>query len=79
MNERIKELYHKAHDTSDVPGAFPQYFSASKFAKLIIQDAISELEIGKKCDIYTGELFNCEWNDCISRQIEMLKEHFGVE
>lgn len=79
MNERIKELYYKAHDTSDVEGSFPQYFSATKFAKLIILDAIAELEISKKGDIYTGDLFNCEWNDCIDNQITMLKEHFGVE
>jgi len=37
MNEQIKELYHKAHDTSDVEGSFPQYFSATKFAKLIVE------------------------------------------
>lgn len=50
-----------------------------KFAKLIVRECIQELETSKKGDIYTGELFNCEWNDCITRQIEMLKEHFGLD
>lgn len=38
MNDHLKELYYKAHDTSDVEGSFPQYFSASKFAALIIKE-----------------------------------------
>lgn len=38
MNEHLKELYYKAHDTSDIEGSFPQYFSASKFARLIIEE-----------------------------------------
>ncbi len=37
MNEQLKELYYKAHDTSDVEGSFPQYFSATKFAELIVR------------------------------------------
>ena len=41
MNKQLKELYYKAHDTSDVPGAFPQYFSATKFAELIIRECAS--------------------------------------
>ena len=80
MNERINELYHKAHEgIKDQDGKNPQYFSATKFAKLIVLDTLIELEASKKGDIYTGELFNCEWNDCIDNQITMLKEHFGVE
>lgn len=79
MNERIKELYYKAHDTSDVEGSFPQYFSATKFAELIVQACIEELETSKRCDPYTGELFTCEYNDCLNDQIAMLKEEFGIK
>ena len=50
-----------------------------KFAELIIRECIAQLEIGKKCDPYTGELFICERNDNIDYEIAVLKEHFGVE
>lgn len=39
MNERITELYRQAHQgTKDENGNTPQYFSAEKFAELIIRD-----------------------------------------
>lgn len=39
MNERIAELYRQAHSgTTDADGKNPQYFSAEKFAELIIRD-----------------------------------------
>ena len=39
MNERITELYRQAHEgTKDENGNTPQYFSAEKFAELIIRD-----------------------------------------
>ena len=50
-----------------------------RLAELIVQECIQQLEIGKKCDPYTGELFTCEHNDNIDYQIKVLKEHFGVE
>ena len=52
---------------------------AGKFAELIVRECIEQLEIGKKCDPYTGELFICERNDDIDYEIAVLKEHFGVE
>ena len=50
-----------------------------RIAELIVQECIQQLEIGKKCDPYTGELFTCEHNDNIDYQIKVLKEHFGLE
>jgi hypothetical protein len=50
-----------------------------KFAELIVRECIRELETSRKCDPYTGELFDCEYNTCIKEQSIMLKEHFGVE
>ena len=39
MNERIAELYRQAHlNTKDANGKTPQYFSAEKFAELVIRD-----------------------------------------
>ena len=50
-----------------------------KFAKLLIQECTKELETNKRCDIYTGELIDCDWNDVIQHQIDSLKENFEVE
>jgi len=49
-----------------------------RLAELIVQECIQQLEIGKKCDPYTGELFTCEHNDNIDYQIKVLKEHFEI-
>ena len=79
MNERIKELAEQAGYTKDMFGIghwdMPE---CQKFAELIVKECISELEISKKADPYTGVLFDCEYNECIDEQATMLKEHFGV-
>jgi hypothetical protein len=76
MNQRIRELHSqcKVCDKDTV-----LYFDYEKFAELIVRECIRELEISRKCDPYTGELFDCEYNTCIKEQSVMLKEHFGVE
>ena len=51
---------------------------SERLAELIVQECIKQLEIGKKCDPYTGELFTCEHNDNIDYQIKVLKEHFEM-
>lgn len=84
MNERIKELMKQSIANVRFWDADKEDYSVhhnelQKFAELIVQDCIKELEISKKGDIYTGELFNCEWNDCIDSQIAMLKEEFGLD
>ena len=50
-----------------------------RLAELIVQECIQQLEIGKKCDPYTGSLFTCDHNDNIDYQIEALKDHFGLD
>ena len=77
MNERIKELANQDGLLTYNPNGVPT--KLGKFAESIIQECIKELEVSKKGDIYTGDLFDCEWNDCIDRQIEVLKEEFGVK
>ena len=83
MNERIKLLAElsKTPKTMMVDGVLQSVVTidAERFAKLIVQECVEQLEIGKKCDPYTGELFICERNDDIDYEIAVLKEHFGVE
>lgn len=82
MNERIKELERQATETvkCGLNGtSTTESFNRKKFAELIVEECIRELEISRKCDPYTGNLFDCEYNTCIKEQTTVLKEHFGVE
>lgn len=82
MNEQIEHCLYQAGLTAQ--GCWDEMDDYTKqgiekFAELIVQECIKELEISRKCDPYTGNLFDCEYNTCIKEQSIMLKEHFGVE
>lgn len=74
MNERIQELKRLCYipNTQDV-------YDMEKFAELIIKQCIQELAASGRCDPYTGDLFDCEYNKCLSTQITMLSEVFEIE
>jgi hypothetical protein len=90
MNERIVKLSTEAEnyactvaekyvpECGEISYLWEHAFR-KKFAELIVQDCIAEFETSKRCDPYTGELFKCEYNECLDDQITALKEHFGVE
>jgi hypothetical protein len=81
MNEQIKVLVKESN--LDVYGLGKDRekweYTLSKFAELMINDCIKELEISRRCDPYTGNLYDCEYNTCIKEQIEVLKARFGVK
>ena len=78
MNERIKELAEQAGYSKEFLAiGLPN--NMEKFAELIVRECIKELETSRKCDPYTGNLFDCEYNICLNEQTIMLKEHFGVK
>ena len=82
MNKRILELADQATIQEDSHGAFGEptvneYVDLEKFAELIIQECIKELEATQVCDPYTGEQFNY-YNDVLADGIANIKEHFGV-
>ena len=80
MTDRIRELANQVERIRDLYNIGPVHRDAvEQFAELIVRDVIEELESSKKGDIYTGDLVNCEWNDCIDHQINVLKEKFGVQ
>ena len=76
MNERIKLLAAQCWDLK-LDGI--QHFDQERFAELIVRECVEQLEIGKRCDPYTGELFSCKRNDDIDYDITNLKEHFGFK
>ena len=79
MNQRIQQLAEQAGIYKLNLSDETEYWIMEKFAELIVKECIQELGISKKCDPYTGQLFVCEHNAVLDEQIDMLKEHFGVE
>lgn len=81
MNERIEELATQCRiEEYNSAGDLVEFgFDYEKFAELIVRECIQELKTNKKCDPYTGILFDCEYNECINDQITVLKEHFGIK
>ena len=82
MNERLKQLAIESKLIAPEYNGFDHTrlsISQQKFAELIVRECIRELEISRKCDPYTGDLFDCEYNICLNEQTIMLKEHFGVK
>ena len=81
MNVRIKLLAEQAArqhgHTIKFSGEITE--TLNSFAELIVKECINELEANKKCDPYTGELIDSDWNDITQFQIINLKGLFGVE
>ena len=87
MNERIKKIVEETYvnviTTRGMTVVEDGCYIVSpdrleKYTHAVVKECIQELEISKRCDPYTGVLFDCEHNTCIDEQIEMLKYHFGV-
>ena len=52
-----------------------------EYTKKIVKECIKELEISRRCDPYTGNLYDCEYNTSIDDQIAVLKDcldRFGI-
>ena len=77
MNDRYRELAREAGLLVHNPEKMPT--KLGRFAELMISDCIKELEISRRGDPYTGNLYDCEYNTCIGEQIQVLKARFGVE
>ena len=70
-NEQIKKLYLQSLDDK-------QSFCYQRFANLIIQDCIDQLQTNQLCDPYTGNLTESYYNDALIDCIDVIKEHFEV-
>jgi predicted RNA-binding Zn-ribbon protein involved in translation (DUF1610 family) len=81
MNERLRKLVKESDlDVYGLGKARDRWeYVVEKFAHLVVQECIEQLETGKKCDPYTGSLFTCDHNDNIDYQIKVLKQHFELE
>jgi len=81
MNERIRELWTQVclDEMPELDETCMTLSRQRKFAELIVKQCIQELAASGRCDPYTGDLFDCEYNKCLSTQLTMLAECFGVE
>ena len=82
MNERIKALIKESDLEECIDDAYLLRDDwnpfIEKFAGLIVQECIWQLECAKQGDSFTGETYDNEVNDVLTDQIDNLKEHFGV-
>lgn len=69
MNRVIRELASRA-ETREIGYYF---FDREKFAQLIIEECINEIEESKECDPATGNIIECEKNTILTQQTERLK------
>lgn len=69
MNNLVEKLANDADATHEQEGKT----WSDKFAELIVRECIKELEASRKCDPYTGQVTECEYNICIDEQIEVIK------
>ena len=65
MNEHIKQLSDQAGGVED-------------FAKLIVSKCIELMDENYRGDMYTGDVYASEYNNCINEQVETLQDYFGV-
>jgi hypothetical protein len=79
MNERIKELFIKSEVFISNRDGSRWEIDQDKFAKLIVNACIAEMRKSFRGDLYTGYLYECEYNNCIDDQCRMLENLFGVK
>ena len=81
MNENIKQLAIQANLIAAIPNGFDQTsltLSQQLFAQLIVSKCIALMDENYRGDMYTGDVFASEYNNCINEQVEMLEDYFGV-
>ena len=87
MNKRIKELYNTAqvlnvaYNITKIVGADKLNFDSylvEKFAQLIVSKCIELMDESYRGDMYTGDVYASEYNNCINEQVETLQDYFGV-
>jgi hypothetical protein len=82
MNERIKLLaLEAALGCIDPNGPYTaEEFIAfqEKFAELIVSKCIELMDENYRGDMYTGDVYDSEYNNCINEQVETLQDYFGV-
>jgi hypothetical protein len=88
MNERIKELALAAfRPINDITTEGVADFHTFKqpwfqlynkaFAELIVSKCIELMDENYRGDMYTGDVFASEYNNCINEQVQALEDYFG--
>jgi hypothetical protein len=86
LNERIKQLAVEANlihaEQSDISICYEGWNYSTdnleKFAELIISKCIELMDENYRGDMYTGDVYASEYNNCINEQVETLEDYFGV-
>ena len=75
MNEQIKRLATVCWDLQ-LDGKL--HFDQEEFAELIVSKCIELMDESYRGDMYTGDVFASEYNNCINEQVKTLEDYFGV-
>ncbi len=78
MNERIKELIFETDEWLESNAQSDKWEREMKFAELIVSKCIALIDVNYRGDMYTGDVYACEYNNCINEQVETLEDYFGV-
>lgn len=71
MNQRVKELFQEAYTHFGQGKYFTQELLAQKFAELLVQDCVRNLEIHATC-------FDGDVGRGVKTAARLTKEHYGV-
>ena len=75
MNEQIKRIAAQCWDLQ-LDGRL--HFDQEKFAEAIVSKCIALMDENYRGDMYTGDVYASEYNNCINEQVKTLEEYFGV-
>ena len=78
MNERIKELIWETDEWLESNAQSDRWEREIKFAELIVSKCVELMDENYRGDMYTGDVYASEYNNCINEQVETLQDYFGV-
>tara|TARA_B110000259_G_scaffold64090_1_gene75699 strand:+ start:2817 stop:3113 length:297 start_codon:yes stop_codon:yes gene_type:complete len=72
-----KHYLERVHNREITAEEYQEMYD-QKFAELIVSKCIALMDVNYRGDMYTGDVFACEYNNCINEQVETLEDYFGV-
>ena len=78
MNERIKELIWETDEWLESNAQSDRWEREIKFAELIVSKCIELMDENYRGGMYTTDVYDSEYNNCIKEQVETLQYYFGV-
>ena len=72
-----RHYLERAHNREITAEEYQEMYD-QKFAELIVSKCIELMDESYRGDMYTGDVYASEYNNCINEQVETLQDYFGV-